>query len=881
MLSQSTKTLCIPDAFGMHSNFLPLNKDGDGKRPTVKWKDRANLCSLEEAEAKAARGFGLGYSLTDTPLLFFDLDNAFDDEGNLRDWAEDALSLVKDEAAYHPSISGKGLHIFVNGYKPWHLGTKFPMVDQATNAASEKRQEIEFFDTARFAAIPEHDDDHPLRADNLAVLYDEDDAGIPENSPGVDALIRFMVERSNQYQPTEKVVQVEPPPITEELKGRWIMEGMRTAWIPEGMPPEFQSTFTDHKAAVDRITTNVAGNTDPVKRATAYADRMQVGQGSRNNSLYHLVKKAQSFGCSDDDARRVALSWNSALAEPLPPHEASTTINSALAGQPYKPAEDRPLTVQPIINVDGTIDSKSGGLPIVIVNPGSTTVNKACTELSGHLSRFGWDGVDDSQRIYNRSGRLSFINKDFDENITIETATANILRNRLSKCCLTVRQAKDKQVPADPSNSLIGTMLEDPEFHSMFKPLIGITNTPTLRPDGSLLQEPGYDKQSRLVYEPSADFREVRDEPLKVDAVDALNKLKTLVCDFPFKHKEGKHAWIALVLAMIGRPAIKGSTPLFAVDGNVAGSGKSKLAKLASLIATGTYPGAERFVPNDEEMDKRITASLMADQSLIMFDNATTEIGGACIDKLLSEPVWQSRVLGESRTAKLPVRSVFAVTGNNLKYRGDTFRRVLPIQLDSHEERPQERTGFKIRDIEQHVLDNRAEYVHAALTILRAYIAANRPDVGQKPFGSFQSFSDLVCGSIIFAGGKDPMNGVEKARHSNSDAEALELLVEGIAKMQESEPQYYSGITAAEMADELKKGYESSKIMREGFELILESPFPSAQLIGRRIQPYLNRFVACKRIEYGARIGSRRVYRVVKHDGSLLAKPQATEKPPF
>ena len=40
-------------------------------------------------------------------------------------------------------------------------------------------------------------------------------------------------------------------------------------------------------------------------------------------------------------------------------------------------------------------------------------------------------------------------------------------------------------------------------------------------------------------------------------------------------------------------------------------------------------------------------------------------------------------------------------TGNNLSYRSDFVRRVVPIALDARMERPEERTGFRHPQLEK------------------------------------------------------------------------------------------------------------------------------------------------------------------------------------
>jgi acyl-CoA reductase-like NAD-dependent aldehyde dehydrogenase len=57
----------------------------------------------------------------------------------------------------------------------------------------------------------------------------------------------------------------------------------------------------------------------------------------------------------------------------------------------------------------------------------------------------------------------------------------------------------------------------------------GIVMAPVLRPDGSVLQTPGYDEQTRLVYVPGREYPAVPDRPTKDDALDAAARLIEVV----------------------------------------------------------------------------------------------------------------------------------------------------------------------------------------------------------------------------------------------------------------------------------------------------------------------------------------------------------------
>ena len=65
-------------------------------------------------------------------------------------------------------------------------------------------------------------------------------------------------------------------------------------------------------------------------------------------------------------------------------------------------------------------------------------------------------------------------------------------------------QREKKWKPIDPPKDVIETLLK--MGHWSFKSVVGIVNSPTMRPDGSLLTQPGYDPATQLWYKPAADI---------------------------------------------------------------------------------------------------------------------------------------------------------------------------------------------------------------------------------------------------------------------------------------------------------------------------------------------------------------------------------------
>jgi hypothetical protein len=110
--------------------------------------------------------------------------------------------------------------------------------------------------------------------------------------------------------------------------------------------------------------------------------------------------------------------------------------------------------------------------------------------------------------------------------------------------------------------------------------------------------------------------------------------------------------------------------------------------------------------------------------------------------------VWSDRILGQSRTIDLQQQTVFVITGNNINLGGDVPRRAVWIRLDARDAAPWQRSGFKIPNLKEWVLENRAELVGALLTIARSWYAARQPRGDAPILGSFEEWSRIVGGIL-------------------------------------------------------------------------------------------------------------------------------------
>lgn len=292
--------------------------------------------------------------------------------------------------------------------------------------------------------------------------------------------------------------------------------------------------------------------------------------------------------------------------------------------------------------------------------------------------------------------------------------------------------------------------------------LAGVVNCPTMRRDGSILQTPGFDPGSGLLFDPQGvEFPPIPEAPTREDAEAALATIATPFQHFPYERDEpgrdpllSASCSVALsaMLCAVARPAMR-TVPIHCFDAPAAGSGKSIQAETVAIVATGNLPAMVSVGATEEETEKRLATAMRAGDPVIVIDNVEKELGGDFLCSCLTQERVSARILGKSERVVLPTsNTLFLATGNNLSLAGDLARRAVKGRIDSGEERPDKR-AFPF-DPRQVARDRRPELVAAALTVLRAFHVAGRPG-GVPPMGSFEDYS-LVRGALVWLGRADP-----------------------------------------------------------------------------------------------------------------------------
>jgi putative DNA primase/helicase len=186
----------------------------------------------------------------------------------------------------------------------------------------------------------------------------------------------------------------------------------------------------------------------------------------------------------------------------------------------------------------------------------------------------------------------------------------------------------------------------------------------------------------------------------------------------------------------------------------VRGSGKSTLVDVAAVLASGRRAAVLSATGDAGELEKRIVGCLLSGDPLVSLDNLNGQLASDLLCQASTADAVKIRPLGGSGQVEIENTTLWTANGNNLVTAGDLARRSLLCRMDPGVERPEERT-FAFDPVAR-ARQHRAAYVGHALTIMRAYVVAGRPDLELVPFGSFEVWSSLVRCALVWAGAADP-----------------------------------------------------------------------------------------------------------------------------
>jgi hypothetical protein len=204
----------------------------------------------------------------------------------------------------------------------------------------------------------------------------------------------------------------------------------------------------------------------------------------------------------------------------------------------------------------------------------------------------------------------------------------------------------------------------------------------------------------------------------------------------------GKMVVISLAQTLIQR-LLLAMRPAFLISAGLRGGGKTTLCHMLTMAVFGRMAPAASWSENQEERRKSLFAHFRQGVASLVWDNIKNGAEIACpeVEKALTSPTIQDRILGVSRGATVPASTVQIFVGNNIKFAGDMASRGPEIRLLTDDPNPEDRTVAHADPIAW-TRDQRAEILRCLYTIM-IYGCRNRP-AGQVAKTRFKTWWSLV-----------------------------------------------------------------------------------------------------------------------------------------
>lgn len=282
------------------------------------------------------------------------------------------------------------------------------------------------------------------------------------------------------------------------------------------------------------------------------------------------------------------------------------------------------------------------------------------------------------------------------------------------------------------------------------RPLLGVTHTPMVRADATILTEPGYDDLSGFLFIPTVDVPPVPENPTTAELKAATVLLRGLVDEFMWSGEHDEANFMGLLLTPVLRQVCPPPYKLGAIMARQPGSGKSLLNRILRDVHGGVF--RSEMPHDDAELEKAISSILTCTTApIVQFDNVSGTLRSSRLAGLLTSAEYSGRVLGSTNETSMTNDRLWTITGNNLNLGGDLVRRTLWVTIDPKCPDPEKRTGFKL-DIPVYVAEHRGEILHALLTWVSAWRVSGRPVPALRSSDDYAHWVRTVAGIITHAG---------------------------------------------------------------------------------------------------------------------------------
>ena len=548
------------------------------------------------------------------------------------------------------------------------------------------------------------------------------------------------------------------------------------------LPDSFDREVTARTAGSAAVARDPMSPVERARRWMATHEPAVAGQGGNNRTYNAACQLARNFGLNEHDAFEVLAEWNRSCVPPWDDKDLRRFVrNASKYGRGAVGA----------MIIEGPWEGSKRG----VGRQGSDAAGESDAEqppkpvirvVMAELERM----VDEAEAalcldpdVFQRGGQLVQVRRDGARRIKMlerqpgepvisAIGTSRLLELMARSARWVKRERRDGEwveTPVAPPERVARALLERPEW--AVRPIEGVIEAPTIRQDGTLLDQPGYDEATGLLYlAESAPMVAVPEHPTQADAERALAFLREeLTPDFPWAEECHRSAALALLLTTLLRPLVPEQVPMFLITSSTPGSGKGLWIDVVATVAFGRM--APTLVPRekDDQNHTAITSLAMTGARLIKYDEVDS-IDGAALRSALTTSYWQDRRFHSQEMVGIPVRWIWAATGVNPQIKGDMERRIVPIRIEPEDARPDARTDFRHDPLVPWVAAHRDELLTACLTIGRAWVLAGRPQTECEPYGSYSAWSKTIRAMLLWLGAVDPNLGRQAVRDSAAQA---------------------------------------------------------------------------------------------------------------
>jgi hypothetical protein len=242
----------------------------------------------------------------------------------------------------------------------------------------------------------------------------------------------------------------------------------------------------------------------------------------------------------------------------------------------------------------------------------------------------------------------------------------------------------------------------------------------------------------------------------------------------------------------------------------------------------------------EDELGKWILAKLVQGSTHAVIDNLPSKLDSASLAGTITGTEHDGRILGKTLAVTVPNRTTWALTGNNVTMTEELAGRAYWCRLDTALEFPGDRdpTVFRHADLKGYSAKNRAELVGAILTLVRAWLHADRPDWSGRPLPGFEAWSRCI-GGILEVAGVDGFlaNARELWETADPEAQAWRAFVMAWADKHDGD-----AVTASDLVE-----------LAAGCEILDPEAKRPTQTLGYGLRAHADRVIEGWRIRKGAK----------------------------